>query len=131
LALNQIRRNEAGFTLVESVVAMGLFVGVVFLLVSVFNEFMMDSFVVKSNKALVIAENEASSVERTKGFDGVARDTVGFHIIRTVVLKDKVAFVDVTVESVSRDTQPAADAPMAPKKPRTIYINLSKVIPIR
>lgn len=140
MALNQTTRSEAGFTLIESVVAMGLFVGVVFLLVSVFNEFMMDDFVMKSNKALSIAEGEISSVERTKSFESTARDTMGFHMIRTVTrptadapsaqMKDRFAFVDVTVESVVRGTQPDAEAPMAPKKPRTVYIRLSKVFPV-
>lgn len=151
MALSQIKRNEAGFTLIESVVAMGLFVGVVFLLISVYNEFVLDDFVAKSNRALSIAEDEISSVERTKSSESTARDTIGFHIIRTVTLpmvrakglsasggdapsaqmKERFAFVDVTVESVVRGTQPDADVPMVLKKPRTLYVNLSKVIPIR
>ncbi|MFZ1082155.1 MAG: type II secretion system protein [Candidatus Kryptoniota bacterium] len=108
------RKMEAGFTLIESVVAMGLFVGVVFLLVSVLGEFMMDDFTVKSNKALVVAENEISNVERTRAFESTTRDTIGFHIIRTVTTKNNVSFVDVAVTNA--------------KKPTLQYVRLSKVL---
>lgn len=124
--------TQEGFTLIESVVAMGLFVGVVFLLVSVFNEFLMDTYSVKLNKATLIAENEilqmdpfGKTVEKSQSFESVERDTIGFHITQTVTMRERVVLVVVAVS----DAQPEADAPMAQKKPQIQYIKLTKAFP--
>jgi Tfp pilus assembly protein PilV len=116
------RKSEAGFTLIESVVAMGLFVGVAFLLVGVFNEVLMDDYTNKLNKAAIIAENQIEKVEKSKNFESVNRDTIGFHITQTVTMRDGVALVNVAVEDPLRGMS-------GTKKIRTQYIKLTKAFP--
>jgi Tfp pilus assembly protein PilV len=116
------RKPEGGFTLIESVVAMGLFVGVVFLLVGVFNEFLIDDYTNKLNKAAVIAENQIEKVGKSKNFESVNRDTIGFHITQTVTMRDGVALVNVAIEDPLRGMS-------GTKKIRTQYIKLTKAFP--
>jgi prepilin-type N-terminal cleavage/methylation domain-containing protein len=112
----QFSRTQAGFTLIESVVAMALFLGIVFLLVSVFNEFLMDDYSSKLNKAFLIGENEIEKVESNHVFESVESDSIGFHVTQSVTMEKRVVLVDVAV----RDT----------KKPNTVYIRLSKAFPV-
>jgi len=128
----QLKRRD-GFTLIESVVATGLFAGVVLLLVSVFNEFLIDDYNTKLNKALLIAENQIENAGRGKVFESTGKDTMGFHITQTVTVENRVMLVDVTVEEPARGmkgTQPEADAPLAQKKSRTQYVKLTKAFPV-
>lgn len=121
------RRQDSGFTLIESIVAMGLFVGVVLLLVSVFNEFLMNDYSSKLDRAILIAENEIQRVEKSKVFESVNRDTIGFHITQTVTapethpppaeLQNNVVLVDVAV----------SDANNLKRQ----YIELTKAFPAR
>lgn len=95
------RNNEKGFTLIESVVAMGLFASVTFLLVTVINDFMMDSFPAASVQALTIAESQIADVEASHNFESTAKDTSGFRVIRDVVVDGELAKVDVTVSPLN------------------------------
>ena len=110
-------RQDEGFTLIESVVAMGLFVGVVFLLVSVFNEFLRNDYSTKLFKATLIAENQIQRVEKSKNFESVDSDTIGFHMVQSIKLQGNVVFVDVTVR----------DAKILKRQ----YIEFTKVFPVR
>lgn len=121
------RRQDSGFTLIESIVAMGLFVGVVLLLVSVFNEFLLNDYSSKLDRAILIAENEIQRVEKSNVFESVDRDTIGFHITQTVTMRERVVLVDVAVS----DAQPKVEGPMTQKKPQRQYIELTKAFPAR
>jgi len=118
---------QAGFTLIESMIAMELFVGVVFLLVSVFNGFLMDDFAAKTNKAFTIAESQLSEAAESKIFQSTQRDTSGFHVVQTVTINNNVAELDVEVQSQKRDT---LSAPLMQKKQPMEYVRLSRVIPV-
>lgn len=112
-----LSETQAGFTLIESLVAMGLFVGVVLLLVSVFNEYLTDDFTTKLNRSLLVAEKQMDNVGRSKIFVNTEIDTMGFHVVQTVTMRKNVVLVDLEV----RDT----------KKANTVYMRLSKAFPVR
>ncbi len=91
--------SQCGFTLIESVVAMGLFAGVVFMLVSVFNDFMLDNYPARSYQAVALAQKVISEAELHHNLSVVKMDTLGFHITRKVVFSKKLAEEEVTVTS--------------------------------
>lgn len=91
--------HEDGFTLIESVVATGLFAGVVLLLVSVFSSFLLDTFPSRSEQALSIAQSEIANVQRNPVFESSSRDTLGFHVTREVRLKVGIIETEITISS--------------------------------
>ena len=107
-------KAQAGFTLIESIVAMGLFVGVVFLLISVFNEFLINDYSTKLKNATMIAANQIQNVVKNRTFELVEKDTIGFHVTQKVTMRNGVVLVDVAV----RDA----------KRPQIQYIKLTKAI---
>jgi type II secretory pathway pseudopilin PulG len=109
--------REDGFTLIESVVAMGLFAGVVFLLVSVFSGFMLDDFPSRSNQALAIAQSEIASVKSAHAFSSSIKDTIGFRVTREVSVENWLTQVIVTVS--------------ASNKPSKVYTKLTALCPYR
>jgi type II secretory pathway pseudopilin PulG len=109
--------REDGFTLIESVVAMGLFAGVVFLLVSVFSGFMLDDFPSRSNQALAIAQSEIASIRSANLFSSSAKDTIGFRVARDVSVEGGLTLVMVTVSD--------------PDKPSRVYAKLTALCPLR
>lgn len=93
--------SQCGFTLIESVVAMGLFAGAVFMLISVFNDFMLDNYPAKCYQAVALAQEEISGAEIRHDLSGVKMDTLGFHVTRKVIMSKKLVEVDVTVASMA------------------------------
>ncbi len=109
--------REDGFTLIESVVAMGLFAGVVFLLVSAFSGFMLDDFPSRSNQALAVAQSEIASVKSVHPFTGSIKDTIGFRVTREVSVANGLTEVTVTIS--------------ASDKPSRVYTKLTALYPYR
>lgn len=93
------RGAEAGFTLIESAVAMGLFTGVAFLLMSVFGHFLLDRVPAETEIALAIAQRQISTMEIERDFSSSNEDTLGFQISRRAVLQGPVVQLCVTVAS--------------------------------
>ncbi len=108
---------EDGFTLIESLVAMGLFTGVVFLLVTVFSGFMLDDFPSRSLQAMAIAQKEITSVRTDCDLTSAVRDTAGFLVERGINIQQKIPHVTVTVRAASR--------------PSTIYAKLTIVCALK
>ncbi len=91
--------SQYGFTLIESVVAMGLFAGAVFMLIAVFNRFMMDNYPARCYKAAALAQEEISDAEIHHDFSETKKDTLGYQITRKVYLKNSLIEIDVAIKS--------------------------------
>lgn len=96
-------RDEQGYTLVETVVAMSIFLGVVIPLVSALGDFMMDSKATLTRKALFIAESEMSKVESDHQFSNLDQKLEGgFILARRVYVQGRLADVRVSVSDPRR-----------------------------
>ena len=91
--------SQCGFTLIESVVAMGLFAGAVFMLISVFNDFMLDNYPAKCYQAVALAQEEISGAEIRHDLSDAKIDTLGYRVTRTVYLKNSLIEIEVAVKS--------------------------------
>lgn len=89
----------AGFTLIESVIALGLFVSVVLLLIVVFGELLSDDFPSRSNKAFALAQSELAMEEMRPTLVASETDTLGFLVVRKLKFVAGMPVFDVTVSS--------------------------------
>ncbi len=92
--------GEEGFTLIESVVAMALFTGVVLLLITVVSSFMLDEFPVRTRRAEELAQAEIAEMQEQQATSASSFDTLGFHIDRSVIYLSGVTEFQVTVRSL-------------------------------
>jgi len=99
--MNDFRR-ESGFTLIESVVAMGLFAGVVLLLISTFNAFASDDYASKLGKALVVGENAIERAEQTHIYETEEKDTLRLHMTQSIQADGILICVEVVVRDATR-----------------------------
>lgn len=93
--------GEEGFTLIESVVAMGLFAGAVFLLVTVFSSFTLDDYPSKTQQALAIAQTTIARTENGRRFIDFSKDTLGFRLKQHVQVNPVKVSIYVSVGSIS------------------------------
>lgn len=89
--------REEGFTLIESVVAMGLFTGVVFLLVAVFGGLTSDEFPSRTERAVALARTEIAEMQEQRVPLSSQTDTLGFHVDREVDYSGGMVRLRVTV----------------------------------
>ncbi len=96
----QFRVNESGFTLVETVVSMSLFLAVLIPLLTAVGNFMMDSKPAILRHATVLAESEINQVVLTQDF--TEKETAGgnFLIKRTIENSANIVRVHVTVAAM-------------------------------
>jgi hypothetical protein len=99
-------RNEEGYTLVESLVAMALFVGVLIPLLGIMGNLMFDRRNVDSYRALHVAESEMNRIVSTHDFS-VASSTIenGFSIDRHIEQRDQLVQIRVSVASAKKPEQ--------------------------
>lgn len=98
------RRNaflrQQGFTLIESVVAMGLFAGAVFLLVTAFSSFTLDNYPSKTEQALNIAQRVIAKSESGSRFIDFSKDTLNFRLTQHVQMNPGNITISVSVSSL-------------------------------
>lgn len=93
-------REKNGFTLIESVVAMGIFAGAVFLLVTVFNGFLLNDFPSRTSKAVALAQSRLEFAEAGDASESSDVDTLGFYVKTRLSGSDSMETATVEVTSM-------------------------------
>lgn len=92
--------RQQGFTLIESVVAMGLFAGAVFLLVTVFSNVTLDNYPSRAQQALAIAQSVIARTESGSRFIDFSKDTLSFRLTQHVQPNSGIVTIGVSVSSI-------------------------------
>jgi len=92
-------RAERGYTLIETVIAMALFLSVLIPLVGTMGTMMFDRKVILSTKALMLAQSEMSSTIAHQDFiDAVKTSETGFIIVKKIERYDSLIEIRITVK---------------------------------
>ena len=93
-------KTEHGYTLMETVVAMVLFLSVLIPLIGTMGTMMFDRKPVTTAKALMLAQSEMSStVSRQEYIDATKTPEPGFIVIKKIIRYDKLVEIRITVKT--------------------------------
>ena len=99
ISLKQIKREE-GYTLIETIVAMVLFLSVLIPLVTVMGNSMLDRKANLTGKALALAVSEMNNIELSREFIETQRTTEdGLVVQRTIIKSIPLTEVEVVVKT--------------------------------
>jgi type II secretory pathway pseudopilin PulG len=98
--------TERGYTLIETVVAMALFLGVLIPLVTTVENVMFDRKTALFQKALSVAQTEMSMVVASKNYIESTRNTEdGLVVARSIQKRNPLIEIEVTVRTASEQSK--------------------------
>ena len=107
MVLNEVRKNESGYTLIETVIALALFITVLLPLTTSIGNLFIDRTPEQMGGALRVAEKEMTQISLQKKFtDGTNRTGDGFIVSRTITRSNIVVDIEVIVALPEKPEKP-------------------------